>query len=122
MSTQNATPYSDVVETARQYYNSEDADNFYYHVWGGDDIHIGIYHDSNEDIAAASRRTVKHMADMVSGLHAGSRVIDLGSGYGGSARYLVERYGCHVTALNLSETENERNRDINEQKGLCGNI
>ena len=26
---------------AREYYDSTDADNFYYHVWGGEDLHIG---------------------------------------------------------------------------------
>src|SRR5690606_36140771 len=40
--------YSEVVQTARDYYNSDDADNFYFHVWGGEDIHIGLYESENE--------------------------------------------------------------------------
>ena len=35
--------YTGVVEKAREYYNSDDADKFYYDVWGGEDIHIGLY-------------------------------------------------------------------------------
>ncbi|MDH5777270.1 MAG: SAM-dependent methyltransferase, partial [Gammaproteobacteria bacterium] len=35
--------YSEAVATARDYYNSEDADNFYNIIWGGEDIHIGLY-------------------------------------------------------------------------------
>jgi sarcosine/dimethylglycine N-methyltransferase len=114
--------YSEVVETAREYYNSEDADNFYFHVWGGEDIHIGLYTSDDEDIKSASRRTVESMADQLAGINETSKVIDLGSGYGGSARYLASRFGCHVTALNLSETENERHRSMNRQQGLSKKI
>jgi sarcosine/dimethylglycine N-methyltransferase len=49
-------------------------------------------------------------------------VLDLGSGYGGAARRLAERFGCRVTALNLSEKENQRNRAMNRAGGLDGLI
>jgi sarcosine/dimethylglycine N-methyltransferase len=117
-----STAYSDVVETARQYYNSEDADNFYFHVWGGEDIHIGLYETADEDIATASRRTVTRMAKKLGGLGEDKHVIDLGAGYGGSARYLARTFGCHVTALNLSETENARNREMSAEQGLSDKI
>lgn len=112
------TAYSQVVETARDYYNSEDADNFYAHVWGGEDIHIGLYAEPGEDIAAASRRTVERMAAELSGLDGNSRVLDIGAGYGGAARYLARTFGCRVTALNLSEKENQRDREMNAEQGL----
>ncbi|MDH5409605.1 MAG: SAM-dependent methyltransferase, partial [Gammaproteobacteria bacterium] len=54
--------YSEAVATARDYYNSEDADNFYNIIWGGEDIHIGLYESTNESIVEASHRTVRHMA------------------------------------------------------------
>jgi len=110
--------YSPVVNTARDYYNSKDADGFYFNVWGGEDIHIGIYESPDEPIFDASRRTVERMASRLEGLNADSRVLDVGSGYGGSARYLAATHGCRVTALNLSEVENERNRAMNREKGL----
>lgn len=110
--------YSEVVETAREYYNSDDADNFYYQVWGGEDIHIGLYEQPGEAIAAASRRTVARMAKQVPWLSADSRVLDVGAGYGGAARYLAKTFGCHVTALNLSEKENQRDRQMNRDQGL----
>jgi sarcosine/dimethylglycine N-methyltransferase len=114
--------YSGVVETARQYYNSEDADNFYYHVWGGEDIHIGLYESDGDTIADASRRTVERMAGTLEGLDLADEVIDLGAGYGGSARYLAGTFGCRVTALNLSETENARNRELSAQQQLADRI
>ncbi len=103
---------------ARDYYNSEDADNFYSTIWGGEDIHIGIYDSEKEPIRAASRRTVEKMASRLDNLGEGSRVLDLGAGYGGPARFLAKNYGCRVVALNLSEVENERNRAMNEEQGL----
>lgn len=115
--------YSAAVETAREYYNSEDADRFYFTIWGGEDIHIGWYQSSTEPIADASRRTVARMADKVADhLNSNSRVLDMGSGYGGAARYLAKRFGCSVVALNLSEAENERCRMLNTQQSLDDKI
>lgn len=114
----NDAAYSEVVETARDYYNSTDADNFYFHIWGGEDIHIGLYESDDEPIADASRRTVRHMAGKLSGLGPDTRVLDLGAGYGGSMRYLAAEFGCHCVALNLSEVENDRDRQMNREQGL----
>src|SRR6056297_2044415 len=104
--------YSDVVETARAYY----------HIWGGEDIHIGLYQSDDEPIAAASRRTVHRMAELAGEINPATRVLDLGAGYGGSMRYLAEHFGSQCVALNLSEVENERNRRMNIEAGLDRNI
>lgn len=102
---------------AETYYDSSDADHFYETVWGGEDIHIGLYQDSH-DIREASRRTVSAMANQLQTLGKDSQVIDLGAGYGGSARYLAEKAGCKVTCLNISEVQNQRNRELNKENGL----
>lgn len=113
--------YSSAVSTARDYYNSEDADNFYAIIWGGEDIHIGLYESAEDEIGRASRRTVEQMAGWVR-LRPETRVLDVGAGYGGAARFLASTYGCRVTCLNLSEVENERNRRLNREQGLDGLI
>lgn len=109
--------YSTTVNTARDYYNSEDADNFYFTIWGGEDIHVGLYQSVDEPIFDASRRTVEYMASKVE-ITDQSRVLDVGAGYGGAARLMAKKFGCHVTALNLSEVENERDRQMNKEQGL----
>lgn len=117
----NATTkqYDDEVTTvAQQYYNSTDADNFYYTIWGGEDIHVGLYHGDDHGIFDASRETVKRMAATLTNLSPDSKVIDIGAGYGGSARFLAKEYGCSTVALNISEVENERDRQKNLDQRL----
>ena len=110
--------YSSAVQTAQEYYNSEDADNFYFTIWGGEDIHVGIYESEDEPIFDASQRTVAHMATRLQNLDRDTRVLDIGSGFGGPARFLARTCGCRVVALNLSEVENARHREINEAQSL----
>ncbi|TQE98922.1 MAG: methyltransferase domain-containing protein [Spiribacter salinus] len=109
--------FKKAVKTAEDYYNSADADAFYAAIWGGEDIHVGLYESDGEDIAVASARTVHHMASKLD-LKPGARVIDIGAGYGGAARYLAREIGAHVTCLNLSEKENARNRRLTAEQGL----
>lgn len=114
--------YSEAVNIAREYYNSNDADNFYAIIWGGEDIHVGLYETDNEAIVDASHRTVRHIADCLGDIGPDHNILDIGAGYGGAARYLADTYGCTVTALNLSEKENQRNREINIERGLSDKI
>lgn len=107
------------VETARSYYNSEDADHFYSQIWGGEDIHIGLYKTTNESISVASHRTVTTMAERLPNLASNCHILDIGSGYCGAARHLAKTYGAHVAALNLSDVENERARALNTEAGLA---
>ena len=109
--------YSEAVQVARNYYNSDDADHFYATIWGGEDIHIGLYNAPDEPIRDASHRTVQHMASLLA-LKPEDEGLDIGSGYGGAARYLASNFGCSMMALNLSEKENERARMLSEQRGL----
>lgn len=107
-----------VEKMAKDYYDSGDADNFYYNVWGGEDIHIGLYKDDEEPIRDASRRTVERMAEKIAHRFPNARILDIGAGYGGSARFLASKWGVHVVCLNLSTVQNERNRKMNREQGL----
>jgi sarcosine/dimethylglycine N-methyltransferase len=118
-STRDDSSAPDHEESTRRYYESGDVDAFYDAVWGGEDIHIGVYAHAQEGIADASRRTVQHAGDRVADLLGPeAAVLDLGSGYGGSARALAERFGCRVVALDLSEEHNRRHRAANARRGL----
>jgi sarcosine/dimethylglycine N-methyltransferase len=102
---------------AETYYDSTDADRFYFTIWGGEDIHIGLY-DETDDIAEASRLTVEKMAGMIDITGGKPQVLDIGAGYGGAARYLAASYGWSVRCLNISQTQNETNRRHNREQRL----
>ncbi|MFB6257686.1 MAG: methyltransferase domain-containing protein [Flavobacteriales bacterium] len=108
----------EVVDTTKNYYDSEDADNFYYNVWGGEDIHVGLYNEIGESIYEASQRSVDKMTELIKDrVDANTRVVDVGAGYGGTARYFADKFGCHVDCLNLSDKENDLNKEKNEKLG-----
>lgn len=112
---------SPAITSARTYYNSNDADNFYASIWGGENIHIGLYESDHDSIAQASHRTVQKIAALLK-IDENSRVLDLGAGYGGMARYLVKHTGCQVDCLNLSQVQNQRHQQLNQLQDLAAKI
>jgi sarcosine/dimethylglycine N-methyltransferase len=112
------TSPTDAVQIARTYYDSSDADRFYATIWGGEDIHVGLYDDPADSIVVASRRTVERMATKLATLPPGATVLDLGSGYAGAACHLARTAGLRVVALNLSRAQNERARALVRERGL----
>src|SRR6516225_4659649 len=52
------------------------------------------------------------------GLGSSSRVLDIGSGVGGPARYLAYQFGCHVTALELQPALHTIAADLTQRSGL----
>jgi ubiquinone/menaquinone biosynthesis C-methylase UbiE len=113
----STTTEKTAVDKAQEYYDSIPADEFYFKIWGGSHIHVGIYNHSKESIRDASPRIVQMMASKLK-LNCNTKLLDLGSGYGGAARYLAKNFGCQVTCLNLSSNQNERNRDLNKKNDL----
>ncbi len=107
-----------LVSVTKSYYDSQDADEFYFNIWGGEDIHVGIYETSEESIFEASKRTIVRMTSMLKPISREDHILDIGAGYGGSARYLAARFRCKVTCLNLSDKENERNELKNKEVNL----
>jgi sarcosine/dimethylglycine N-methyltransferase len=106
-------------EAAKVYYDSDDADNFYYAIWGGTDIHIGLYERPDEPIFDASRRTVSEMASLIPfPITPKTKILDIGAGYGGASRYFAKSYGCPVVCLNLSGTQNKRNVQMCAEEDL----
>ncbi|NLE66724.1 MAG: cyclopropane fatty acyl phospholipid synthase [Lentisphaerae bacterium] len=49
-------------------------------------------------------------------LSPGDRLLDIGCGWGGLARYAAERFGCDVTAVNISEEQ------LQFARGSCANL
>lgn len=107
-----------LLKITKDYYNHKDTDQFYYHIWGGEDIHIGWYKKKGVSLKEASLSTTQTMARIIPGLKKSHRILDIGSGYGGTARYLAAKYGCKVDCLDLSEGNNRRNSEKSKAADL----
>ncbi len=112
---------TDIRDITEDYYDSDDADTFYSTIWGGEDLHIGLY-DETDDIRTASDRTIEAMIEKLPKLSETSRVLDMGAGYGGAMRTLVRKTGCEAVCLNISETQNEYNLGKIRAAKLTGRI
>ena len=67
-----------------------------------------VFEHINEDLYDAQIRKLDLLAKKLN-LKKGSKVLEIGSGWGAMAMHLVKNYGCEVTTLTLSK----------EQKKLC---
>ncbi|MGB5793501.1 class I SAM-dependent methyltransferase [Poseidonibacter sp.] len=67
-----------------------------------------VFKDANDSLYEAQKRKIDILAKKLN-LKKGSKVLEIGSGWGAMAMHLVKEYGCEVTTLTLSK----------EQKKLC---
>ena len=56
------------------------------------------------------------------GLEPASRVLDIGAGVGGPARFLAHTTGCHVTAVELQRELHEAAVDLTRRSGLAARV
>ena len=89
--------------------------HIYHNVWGGDDLHIGIYRPKSLSLYEANRKTTERMIKLLPKIKRASKVLVIQSGFGGAARFIAEEYKCKVWCLNDDEKQNEYNeRKIEE--------
>jgi len=87
---------------AQQHYDLDNA--FYEKMLGPHMQYTCAYWKRAQDLESAQ----KHKLDLVCRklhLRKGERVLELGCGWGGFARYAATHYGCHVTSYNISEQQ-----------------
>jgi SAM-dependent methyltransferase len=74
-----------------------------------------------EDFHTIGRIATSQLADLVE-ITPDDDVLDAGSGIGGTARYVAERYRCHVTAVDLTAEYCQTARWLNQLAGLDDRI
>lgn len=62
------------------------------------------YFKDTDDLAQAQRNKMELIARKLD-VRPGERVLDIGCGWGGLAKYLAETRGCRVTGLNISDEQ-----------------
>jgi len=108
----------DLSKQSKTFYDSKEADELYHYLLGGNDNHVGLYDEDNASIEAASKNIVLAMAKKIPRIKKSSRMLDLGSGYGGAVRVIAEEFGCKIDCLNISEIQNKRNEAKTKKAGL----
>ncbi|XP_027174305.1 probable tocopherol O-methyltransferase, chloroplastic [Coffea eugenioides] len=92
----------------------------------GDHFHIGFYDSSTiipgSDVHSAQTRTIEAALRFASASEDPSKkprnILDVGSGIGGSTRYLASKYDAQAKGITLSPVEAERARVITASQGL----
>jgi len=98
------------------HYGANGVDRLYARAWG-DSIHFGLYPDEAMDLEAAVFETKRRMA-LAGGLAAGERILEVASGWGATARYLVRAHGVRVTATNIEDDHLDAARRLTKMQDL----
>jgi tocopherol O-methyltransferase len=81
----------------------EDLDRVYREVWG-EHVHHGLWRTGRESPAEATEQLVELVA-AEAGVGPGCAAVDIGCGYGATARSLAERHGARVTGLTITPAQ-----------------
>jgi len=81
----------------------DELDRVYRDIWG-EHVHHGFWRTGHETPREATEALIALAAARLA-LKGGERLCDIGCGYGGTARYLAERYAAQVTGLTISAAQ-----------------
>ncbi|MEN6337414.1 MAG: class I SAM-dependent methyltransferase [Phycisphaerales bacterium] len=102
-----------LTEDIRKHYDV--LSGFYQMLWGAH-IHHGYWEDG-ESPAEAQIKLVEHLAARLE-IARGHRVLDIGSGLGGSACWLAKTFGCSVLGLTLSPVQVQGAQKRAQEEGV----
>jgi tocopherol O-methyltransferase len=81
----------------------DELDRFYREIWG-DHVHHGLWLTGDESRPQALRQLVEMVAREAQ-IGRGTRVMDIGCGYGATTRLLASEYGALVTGITISDAQ-----------------
>jgi tocopherol O-methyltransferase len=89
----------------------------YYHSMWGDHIHHGYWIRGDESKETAQIQLIEHLAQLAN-LKTGSRILDIGCGFGGSSLYLAKKYGASTTGITISPVQVQMAKEAAAKKNL----
>jgi len=87
----------------------------------GDSFHFGYFPTGSETLAQALDAHTDLVAEMVRPRR-GEQILDVGCGIGAPAARIAERYGCAVTAVNISGEQIRQGRVLIEQRRMSHRV
>jgi tocopherol O-methyltransferase len=76
---------------------------YYSSLWG-EHIHHGYWVRGDESKETAQIQLIDHLAHLAD-IKTGSRILDIGCGFGGSSLYLAKKYGASTTGITISPVQ-----------------
>lgn len=96
-------------DTDLPFLNANKTEHIYKNVWGGDDLHIGLYRPKTLSPVEANRKTTERMLKLLPRIKKSTKILVVQSGFGGAARFIAETYGCKVWCINDDKAQNKFN-------------
>lgn len=93
----------------------DELDAFYREVWG-DHVHHGLWLRGDESRQVAVRQMVERVAREAL-IAPGGQVVDIGCGYGATARLLAEEWGADVMAITVSPAQHRYAAELDPGRG-----
>jgi tocopherol O-methyltransferase len=90
---------------------------FYRSLWG-EHIHHGYWIRGDESKETAQIQLIEHLARLAN-ITPGSRVLDIGCGFGGTSLYLARQYGVSATGVTISPVQVEMANGDAKKQNLC---
>jgi len=104
--------YNDKVRVREHY----DRVSPYYHSLWGEHLHHGYWISGNETKEKAQIQLIEHLAK-AAGIQPGSKILDVGCGFGASCIYLAKNYNAEATGITISPVQVKMaNRATMEEK------
>lgn len=100
-----------------------DLSNDFYRLWLDPDMvySCAYFHQDSDTLAQAQQQKFEHLCRKLR-LREGERLLDVGCGWGGLARYAARHFGVQVTGITLSKAQLELGRERVAQDGLASQI
>lgn len=92
------------VNEKRRIIEHYDAVSPYYRSLWGEHIHHGYWIRGDESKETAQIQLIDHLAQLAN-IKTGSRILDIGCGFGGSSLYLAKRYDAQVIGITISPVQ-----------------
>ena len=92
--------------------------SMFYRAFWGEHIHHGYWEAGEKHTAKTAQERLVQLLARRASLPQGARVLDIGTGVGGSARWLARTLGCHVDGITISPVQAEMATEQARKEGL----